>query len=85
MYISDVNRETQKELTKFCERNDLSFEIWENPNEPCIATFFFHNDKRLSVLAQSNMITIYCFNEVDEEIKDDWIMIDTKDYYQVTW
>ena len=85
MYISDVNRETQKELAKFCERNDLGFEIWERPDATDLATFFFHNDKRLSVLTQSNMITIYCFNEVNEEIKDDWIMIDTKDYYQVIW
>lgn len=85
MYISDVNRETQKDLVKFCERNDLTFEIWENPNEHCIATFFIHSDKRLWVVIQENMLTIYCTNIVNGETKDDWIFVDPKDYYQVTW
>lgn len=85
MYISDVNRKTQELLTHFCERNDLSFEIWENPNEPCIATFFFHDDKRLWTVATKDMLTIYCTNIVNGETKDDWIFIETQDYYQLTW
>lgn len=82
MYISDVDRKTQKELANFCERNDLTFEIWENPNEPCIATFFIHDDRRLWITATRGIVTIYCS---DNNNSDDWIFVDTTDYYQLIW